>query len=209
MSLIRLTRLLILLLPTIAIAGPDEYEITDQFNSVSTNSPDAYTFAKTCLPSATESSFQKMIKDVGSNASAITRGPDPNKPFLVVNSIRTTCVSMSSKHYPILPLEIFDNTVGFNGMSADTQKALRTSLARQLAQHGAANAFVKNDSGNAYAVYYLFASDTPSKIYYHVNFLKAGEFDENKFEFSTSGSNTMEVTSRGQPPENVKYIFQK
>jgi hypothetical protein len=204
--------LFLLFCPMLAWSDADEITIPDKFDSVSTSAADAYVFAGKCMPSVTEASFGRTIKDIGTNASAVTRSPDRQKPFLAINSTRTICVQMSSKQYPILPAEIFDETIGFDGLSAEDTKALRVSLARQLALGGAASALVKNEKGNASAVYYMFVSDTPDKLYYHMAFLKAGEFDESKYPIvvqHTGAMSTVARGQRGQPPETYKYMFQK
>jgi hypothetical protein len=58
----------------------------------------------------------------------------------------------------------------------------------------------------------MFASDTPDKLYYHMAFYKAGEFDESKFFVVLQHGGNVSVIARGQKglaPETYKYMFQK
>ena len=189
-------------------ASAEDIAISSTFNSVSTISEQAQEFANKCLPTSA-AAFLKMVRDAGTASTVVTRNSDRLKPFLVVNGTRTICVAQSPKGYPVLPTEVFDQTINFNDMPAEDQKALQTSLARQLALTGAANALIKTEAGNAMGVYYMFSSDNPLKFYYHLAFLKLNEIDESKFAFVTSTKGPVSSTARNQPPESFKPLYQK
>ncbi|HVE52786.1 MAG TPA: hypothetical protein VNB23_05335, partial [Ramlibacter sp.] len=91
---------------------------------------------------------------------------DRAKPYLVASGRRVVCVRPSAKGFPQVPLDVFRDTVNFEGMSAEQTNALRAALSSQLAARGAAMALVKNDIGNAVQLTYLFPGDTPTRIYY-------------------------------------------
>jgi hypothetical protein len=207
-----LTRLLglLLLLPIMVWADTDEVKIPEKFDAVATSDAGAYAFASKCIPSLTEDAFKGFVKDVSGTKSVMDRPPNSNNPFLVVNNARTICVAVSKTRQPIMPTEIFDNTISFAGMSASDVIALRVTLAQQLAQTGAASALVKNDKGNAFAIYYLFTSDTPNKIYYHMTFLKPGQYDETKFPLvmqSNGGASIKAQALAGQQTESYKVLY--
>jgi hypothetical protein len=207
--LMKLNRPLLALLMLYGFAAWAEPEIAERYDSAPSTSTEAVALAARCAPGTSESSFLKMVRDAGSNALVTTRPADRSKPYLLVNGTRTICVPMSEKLYPILALESFEDTVSFPDMDESQQRLLRTSLARQIARTGTASALVKNDQGNAFAVTYLLTADRPTKFYYHASFLKAGEFNEARYEIVLSSSSKMSIVGRGQPSEQVKHLFQK
>ncbi len=215
MSLTRLPGLLLvsaLLTPVLAWSDTEEVKIPEKFDAVPTSDAGAYAFASKCMPTLTEEIFKGFVKEVANNKSVLNRPPNSNNPFLVVNSTRTICVAVSKTRQPVMPTEIFDDTISFPGMTAGDVIALRVSLAQQLAQTGAASALVKNEKGNAFAISYLFASDTPNRIYYHMAFLKAGMFDESRFPVvmqNTGGVSVHAQAFAGQPTESYKDLFLK
>lgn len=202
--------MLVLLIPVLAWSDTEEIKIPEKFDAISTSDAGAYAFASKCMPSLTEDTFKGFVKQVADNKSVLNRPPNSNNPFLVVNSTRTVCVAVSKTRQPIMPTEIFDNTISFAGMAASDVIALRVALAQQLAQTGAASALVKNEKGNAVAISYLFASDTPNRIYYHMAFLKAGQFDESRFPVVMQNTGGVSVNAQaiaGQPTESYKNLF--
>lgn len=154
-----------------------------------------------------EAEVLRMISDAGSNGIVTRRPGDRAKPYLVATGRRVVCVRVSERGFPHLPLEAFEETISFEGMAPEQAGALRAALSAQLAARGAATALVKNDKGNATQLTYLFASDSPIRIYYQASFLRAGEFDENKYDAVFNVSGNMTVTSRGRPPERSKYLY--
>lgn len=202
--------MLVLLIPVLAWSDTEEIKIPEKFDAISTSDAGADAFASKCMPSLTEDTFKGFVKQVADNKSVLNRPPNSNNPFLVVNSTRTVCVAVSKTRQPIMPTEIFDNTISFAGMAASDVIALRVALAQQLAQTGAASALVKNEKGNAVAISYLFASDTPNRIYYHMAFLKAGQFDESRFPVVMQNTGGVSVNAQaiaGQPTESYKNLF--
>jgi hypothetical protein len=156
--------------------------------------------------------YDDLVNHVTDSRSVISRPLNRTKPFLAINNTRTLCVQVSNTSQPILATEAFDDTISFDAMTAEETKTLRVQLSRQLAQTGVASALVKNDRGNAAAVYYMFVSDTPDKIYYHMSFLKPGEFDESKFPWVTQSSGSVTVKAqgkKGEAQETYKTLFQK
>ena len=116
---------------------------------------------------------------------------------------------MSERKYPILPLSAFDDTINFESMPSPEMRRLRTDLSTQLATNGFATALVVNDRGNASQVVYLMTSEMPSKVYYHANFLRKEDMTEAVGAAAYHAPGNMSLTSRGQPAENVKYLFAK
>ena len=187
-------------------APPDPPSV---FDSIDVDSSEAFQFAKACVPSVTEASFDRMARDVLANKSNVTRPVDKTQPYLVVSGTRVFCVKMSDRKYPILPLTAFDETVSFPGMTADEQRRFRIDLSRQIAANGFATALVANEIGNAVQVVYMLASEMPVKFYYHTNFLKKGEFKKSDFPAFYTAAGGMNITARGEPQENMKMLFSK
>ncbi len=185
-------------------APPDPPSV---FDSIDVGSSEAFQFAKTCMPSVTEASFGRMVRDALTNKTSVTRPVDKTQPYLVVSGARAFCVKMSDRKYPILPLTAFDETVSFPGMTADEQRSFRIDLSRQIAANGFATALVVNEIGNAVQVVYMLASEMPVKFYYHTNFMKKGEFKESDFPSVYRAVGGMNTTARGEPQENMKMLF--
>ena len=179
------------------------------FDSVDAGTSESFQFAKACMPSVTESSFNQMARDALANKTITTRPENKTQPYLVVTGARVICVKMSDRKYPLLPLTVFDETITFPNMAADEQRKLRTDLSRQIATNGFATALVVNDLGNANQVVYMLASEMPVKFYYHVNFLKKGEFKESDYSSVYKATGGTSVTVRGEPKEHVKMFFSK
>lgn len=196
---------LLLLSPLRVLA--DDVVVQKNFESVQTSASDAARFAANCISSITEAEFRKMIVDAGAGGRMVSRPSDQTKPYLVVGASKAICIRMSTRKYPILPMEVFEGTVEFSGMSLEEKDRLHRSLALQILNAGTASALIKNDRGNAYAVTYLTASAMPTKIYYHAHFLKTGEFDESKYPLVLSSPGGMSIVGRGNPSEHAKTIF--
>jgi hypothetical protein len=182
-------------------------DIPDEFSSVAVDAPNSYEFAKNCIPFLSESSFNQSVRDTTDKKSVINWQGDKTKPFLGISKGRAYCVKMSAQRNPILALSVFDETITFPEMSKEEMRRYRTDLAKQLAMVGIATALVINDKGHAYQVAYLFSNDTPNKFYYHVGFLKKGEFNETDFRSVYRTNGGMSVVRRGQPSEGVKSFF--
>jgi hypothetical protein len=181
--------------------------VPDEFLSVAVDAPNSYEFAKECIPSMSETSFNQSVRDAADKKTVVTWPSDKTKPFLGVAKGRAYCVKMSAQRNPVLPLSVFDETISFADMSKDEIRRYRTDLSKQLSTVGIATALVVNDKGNAYQVAYLFSSDTPNKFYYHAGFLKKGEFDETSFRSVYRATGGMSVTGRGQLDERYKPFF--
>lgn len=183
-------------------------DIPNEFSAMAVDAPDSYEFVKACVPWVTEQSYNDSIQQAGDHAIVMTWPNVKAKPFLAVTKDKVFCVRRSGQGNPLLPVSVFDETVDFPEMSKDDVKRFRTDLSKQLAKGGSAMSLVVlNDSGNAYQIAFLFDSDRPSRLYYHVGFLKKGEFDEQKFSsvYRTSGS--MSLTGRGPLAENYKLFL--
>lgn len=192
-----------------AIAASAAPDIPENYDAAPSLSKEAVELSNRCVPGTSEAAYMKMVKDAGASALVANRPSDLSKPYLLVNATRTICVAMSQKQYPLLAQEAFDETIDFPEMSAADRKSLKASLAGQIARTGTALALIKNDKGNAYAISYLLTANRPTKIYYQASFLKAGEFDEAKYEVVLTAPGSMNVTGRGQPSEQFKPLFQK
>lgn len=186
-----------------------EKEAPEFFESVPANAPNAYEFAKQCLPTVSESSFSRMVSDSGDKSTTSLRPSDKTQPYLVVALSKVYCVRMSDRKYPLLPLAAFTETIEFPEMSKEDAVLLKLDLSRQLAKSGFATALVVNETGNANQVVYLLASDRPTKFYYHNNFMKKGEFAESAFPKTYTAKGGVTVTARGQPADQVKYFFSR
>jgi hypothetical protein len=185
-------------------------EVPEQFESVAVTSADAYAFARGCLPTLSESSFERLAKSATGKATVTLRPTDPGKPYLAGHDGQVYCIRMSEKKYPMLPLAAFEETIDFDGMGAETRRSLRADLSRQLAARGYATALVVNAAGNANELVYLFAGKAPTRFYYHSNFLRKGEFAEGAHTpVYRTESGGMTLVSRGSQSENVKSFFDK
>ncbi|MES2073952.1 MAG: hypothetical protein V4488_26600 [Pseudomonadota bacterium] len=182
-----------------------ELEVPEAFEAYPANSNEAVELFKKCMPSVSEASYRQMVADAGEKNTISKQLGDKTKPYFVVSAGRAFCVKMSDRKYPLLPLLAFDETIGFPDMPAEEVRRLRTDLSRQLAMKGFATALVVDGSGNAYQVVYLLTSDAPTKISYHANFLKKGEFAESAFPTVYKTPNNMSMTSRGG--EKQKPLF--
>jgi hypothetical protein len=180
------------------------------FDSVDLDSSMAFQFAKACMPSLSEPSFNRMVREALANKNIITNRPEnKTQPYLVISGARAICVKMSDRKYPILPIAVFDDTISFSNMASDEDRKLRTDLARQIAANGFATALVVNDAGNAYQLVYMLASEMPVKFYYHATFLKKGEFVESSFPSVYRAPGGMSITGRGESREHAKGFFSK
>ncbi|WP_395668396.1 hypothetical protein [Rhodoferax sp.] len=179
--------------------------VPDVWDLVSTTGPDASDFAARCtgMPPA---ELQKMIKEAGSDSNVTHRGANRINPYLIINSKSIVCVKTSAKGFPILPIEVFRNTVRFNDMTPDQEKGLWTFISTELSLKGAAVALVKNSAGNAVQVVYLFSSHNPSRVYYQGTFLRATEFNESNYQAVFYSPGNVTTTSRGRYSENYKFI---
>ncbi len=196
-----------LLFPLILFAAPDEIQILDKFDSVSTNSPDVYDFIDKCMPTTTETSFKKLMHDVENKPVGVLYDHNWADSYVIANKTRVMCIPMTDKRYPVLPLEVFDETVSFVTMPPAKTKTFKMSMARQIAEHGIASALIKDDNDHATAVYYMLASVAPITLYYHTDSLKLGTFNENSFPLALQiPYGSMTVIGRGKPAENVKFI---
>lgn len=178
-------------------------EIRSDFLSIAFDDKNAYAFAKECIPTIGEQS----IKDPEKDKISVIKPADKTKPYLAITKGKIYCIPMSENKNPILPLNVFENTIDFPDMEKDEVIKLRTDLSKQLAITGAATALMVNEKGNAYVITYLFASDVPNKFYYHAGFLKKGEFDEQKFSNVYKSKGGMSISGRGQPSEYTKFFF--
>ena len=82
-----------------------------------------------------------------------------------------------------------------------------TGIAHAFAASGFATAMVVNAAGNGVQLAYLLSSDAPTKLYYHANFLRSGEFAEGAHATLYRTPGGMSVVARGQPAEHVKFLF--
>jgi len=188
-------------------AAPDPPAV---FESVDVDSSSAFQFAKACVPSLDEPSFNRMVRDSLANRSTMTNRPEnKTQPYLVVSGARAICVKMSDRKYPILPFTVFDGTISFANMAGDEERKLHIDLAKQIAANGFATALVVNDAGNAFQVVYLLAGEMPIRFYYHANFLKKGEFTESSFASVYRSPGGMSITARGESREHTKMFFSK
>ena len=185
----------------------DGPQVPDDFEQVSATAANAFVFAKQCLPSVSEAAFTRMVIDASDKGLALSRAADRSKPYLVVTSGRAYCVRISGRNYPLLPLRAFEETVDFTDMPAEETRRLRSDLSRQLAASGFATAMVVNAAGNGVQLAYLLSSDAPTKLYYHANFLRSGEFAEGAHATLYRTPGGMSVVARGQPAEHVKFLF--
>lgn len=193
-------------------AQAETVTIPETFDSAAIDGPEAYTFAKQCMPSLDEATFERIVRDAGDKNTVSTRTKDRGKPYLTLSAGKQYCIHQSEAQYPILPTSVFDSTIDFPDMAKEEAKRLRTDLATQLATTGMATALIINDKGNAYRVAYLFASDMPVKFYYHAHFMKQGSFSETELAAAYKGGNSMSVSARGSAGrgvENVKNFFGK
>jgi hypothetical protein len=181
-------------------------EIPNDFSSTPVDAPGSFDFVKACMPSASESSFNRSIRQAGANATVTTFPTEKTQPFMAVTKGKVFCVKRSSHGNPVMPLVVFDDTINFE-MAQDEIRRLRTDLSRQLATVGFASALVVNGSGNAYQIAYIFNSDKPTRLYYHAGFLKKSEFSESQFSSIYRAKDTMSFTSRGQSEESYKPFF--
>ena len=187
--------------------SPSEIVVPQKWESVAASTPEATELAARCM-GMPEGELKRMVSDAGNNAIITRTAPERKKSYVVVHSARVICVHKSNNGFPILPLDAFQSTIEFDGMTAEQVTTYRTSLSRQLATRGTAVALIKREHGDATLVNYLFASDPATKMHYQSFFLKKGEFDETKFEavFDWMISGNMRVLSRGQPSERYKFI---
>lgn len=184
-----------------------ENDFPTHYASVSVDASDSYDVAKECMPSLSESSFNRSIRDAGEKSVVAMWPNEKSASVLVINKGRILCIKRSEQGHLVLPLGVFDNTIDFDEMAKDTNQRMRTDLAKQLAKLGVASALVINDNGNAYYISYMFNSNRPSRLYYHAGFLKKGDFDESSFSSVYRSSGGMSLSSRGQPAENYVPIF--
>lgn len=180
-----------------------ENEIPNDFLSIAIDDKNAYEFAKDCIPTILENS----IKEPEKNKISVSVPADKTKPYIAITKGKIYCISMSQNKNPILPLNVFENTIDFPDMETNELIKLRTDLSKQLATTGSASAIVVNEKGNANIITYLFASDVPHKFFYHAGFLKKGEFDEQKFSSVYRAKGGMSITARGQSSEYFKFFF--
>jgi len=189
----------------------DQPPVPEKWEGSAHSVTDANAVASRCNMNVSESEWQRMFSGATPGSLTVRRPSERTKPYLVVTSKRVICVQVSPKGYPIVPLEVFEKTVDFDGMMSDMWAQLRANLARQLAARGVASALVKNDKGNATQLTYMFAADQhPTRIYYQATFLKAGEFDEARFETVLTAPGGFGVTMRGPssgPGEGMKGLF--
>jgi hypothetical protein len=189
-----------------AAQSPAEGPVPARWESVASGGSDATDLATRCV-GMPEAELQRMVSDAGSNAVVTRRTTDRSKPFIVATGRKVTCVRTSAKGFPLLPQEAFDKTVIFESMAPEQASALRTYLSNQLAQRGAVTALVKNELGNAVQLTYLFASESPTRMYYQASFLKAGEFDESRYGAVFTNTGPWTLTTRGQVGEQLKPLF--
>lgn len=200
-TLLRSASVCLLLAGSVAMA--DDSTVPEKWDAAATSAPEGAETASRC--GATEADLRRMVSNAGSNGT-VTRGPsERTKPYLAVNGTKVTCVNVTPKGYPLV--EVFNQTIEFEGMMTDTVKALRASLARQLGTRGVATALVKNEKGNALQVTYLFAQERPTRLYYQASFLRAGEFDEGRFEAVFTSPGGWGMTSRGGTREQFRSLF--
>jgi hypothetical protein len=187
-----------------------DIEPPESFEVIEGDAPSAIAQARNCIPSLSESAFSRMVRDSLANKSIVTTRPaDKAQPYLSVHGGKAYCIRVSERHFPILPLSAFDNTVTFPDMPRDDERRLRASLASQLAARGVATMLVVNPAGNANHVAYLFASDTPLYLYYNTVFMKKGEYAEADYPVVFKGPGTMVITGRGASQEYSKVFFLK
>lgn len=180
-----------------------ENDIQHDFLSIAIDDKNAYAFAKECMSTISEDS----IKEPEKNKISVIRPADKTKPYLSITNKKIYCINMSKNQNPILPLNVFENTIDFPDMEKDEIIKLRTDLSKQLAITGSATAIVVNEKGNANVLTYLFAHETPIKFFYHASFLKNGEFNEKTFPIVYRAKGGMSITARGQSPEYSKLFF--
>lgn len=183
----------------------DGISIPKKWESAPTSTPEATEVAARCM-GMPEKELQRMVSDAGANSFVTKRASDRMKPYLTVNARQVICVQNSKNGWPILPAEAYQSTINFENMPADQLDAYHIALSRQLAMRGSAQALVMHDTGTASLVSYLFSFDQPLKIHYQKSFLKAGEFDEKKFEHVFKSLGSVTVTARGQPAERYKFF---
>jgi hypothetical protein len=59
-------------------------EIPNDFSSTSVDASGSFDFVKACMPSATESSFNRSIREAGANATVTTWPAEKTNPFMAV-----------------------------------------------------------------------------------------------------------------------------
>jgi hypothetical protein len=197
------------LIPPIAhAAGPD---IPESFDVVSAASPQLEEFLQRCMPTATATDVRNTTLTAGDKSIATRRiNSDLTKPYLVMSQGSVYCMKASEHRFPILPLSAFDATISFAGMSPDDAKRFYTDLAQQIALRGFALARVTNETGNAVDVVYLVNADSPIKLYYRGTLIKKDDLPQAPAVADVyNATGGMTTTARGQPPENVKFLFSK
>ena len=180
--------------------------IPDIFDTVQTSEPQAYEFARQCVPSFDEATFKNMVSQSNPRTNTAIRPPDKSQSYLILSFGQITCVRMSERKYPLIALEAFVQTIEFPQMNKDDLLRLRLDLARQLATSGFATALVIHESGNASQLVYMLNAERPTKFSYHLNFARKGEFAEIAYPrvYRTAGDGS--VVARGMPFEQVKHF---
>ncbi len=180
--------------------------IPDVFETVQTSEPHAYEFAKQCVPSFDEATFRNMVSQSNPRTNTAVRPPDKSQAYLILSFGQLVCVRMSERKYPLIALDVFAQTIEFGQMAKEDLLRLRLDLARQLATNGFATALVLHESGNASQLVYMLNAERPTKFFYHLNFVRKGEFAESAFPRVYRTGGDASIIARGMPFEQVKHF---
>lgn len=185
----------------------------EQFSAYWSGAPDAYEKFKACLPFASEATFKSSISS-GSEQS-ITKIIHPNlanrTAYVLAQNDTFICVNLNARSKPVIPLSFFNGTISFSSQSIEERKTLHKDLARQLAQHGFAQALIVMDNGNATHISYMNESSDPVRIYYNTSFLKSGEYNEQDFKpiyrIKSSGMSISTYDTQGNSKSLIQGVM--
>lgn len=170
--------------------------------------PDALSMATYCVPDIN----QQKLDELRQNAlrSMIVMSHDGGAtPYLIAYGDRLACIDRNGPSKPLLPPSMFAKIISLEGASAQTMETLFRGLAQQLAIRGSADALAKLPNGNAYEFVINVVDPAPVEIMYTMNFLKAGEYDENKYYVVvTDQISSVKISSYASSGRRVLNILQ-
>jgi hypothetical protein len=154
----------------------------DKFDVMWKKAPGAFAFAKKCLPSVSESTF-RMNAAASDDGQTQTIGDSSTKQsnYLLLSSDGVFCIASSAEGFPVLPLQAFNETIAFDGLSPELKNQIHESLSKQVSMSGAGQYLVQFDNDNAVLVTVKVQETRAQRIYYDGVFMKAGSYELAKY----------------------------
>jgi hypothetical protein len=141
---------------------------------------DAQQFAKACVSSLSDASYQEMLRE---SRKGVNRSSQPSSgaSYLLFSIDGVFCIPKSVAGFPILPVETLKSAFSVDGASSELMNSFYQSIAQDISEKGVAEAIVISPTGTAVKALFKVNETQPTEFFITHTVLKSDNYDKTSF----------------------------